>query len=372
MIDTMRFRQNSWITMTSKFWMLSSINKKIIVRTLSFQTLYCNMIKAILFLIMSRSRSWYLRRLMHWHFWISTTIRWRIEIYSLSYATMFFSCFSNSWFQRSLTSFCRANSSCCCFLRFALMSRMIREAFLILNLRRSFFSSKRSFFIHEKAFLIRWTLRQRTWKFRESFAIFLRDTISFWCDVSNRSSFFLLFSLYNSRLTRCARDFHMRRIFCACQWCWNRNRSCDVLSRTCRIQQQFCSVYRYDCISDNWSIVVRCNFWWIAHISSFQKLSTILRTVINSSFSRWRSRYEESNISFFFVWFFAIRSSFWWSSSSVNAHWFSTDTLWNSSDYFYRCVQSLSRWLARRKFDCESWSRRLFYESFLIASVKRF
>jgi hypothetical protein len=28
---------------------------------------------------------------------------------------MFFSCSSNSWFRRLLTSFCRANSSCCCF-----------------------------------------------------------------------------------------------------------------------------------------------------------------------------------------------------------------------------------------------------------------
>ncbi len=95
------------------------------------------------------------------------------------------------------------------------------------------------------------------------------------------------------------------------EWCWNRNRSCDVLSRTCRIRQQFCSAYRYDRIFDSWSIVIRCSFWWIAHISSFQKLSAILRTIVDSSFSRWRSRYEESNIFSFFVWLFAIRSSSW-------------------------------------------------------------
>jgi hypothetical protein len=141
--------------------MLSSINKKIIVRILSFRTLYCNMIKAILFFIKDRNRSLCLRRLMHWHFWISTTICWRIEIYSLNYATMFFSCSSNSWFRRSLTSFCRSSSSCCYFLRFALMSKMIWKTFLILNLRRSFFFSRRSFFIHEKAFSILWIFRQR-------------------------------------------------------------------------------------------------------------------------------------------------------------------------------------------------------------------
>ncbi len=129
MIDTKKFRQSFWITMTSKFWILSSINKKIIVRILSFRTLYYNMIKTILFFIMNRNRSLCLQRLMHWHFWISTTIRWRIKIYSLNYATIFFSCFSNSWFRRSFTSFCRANSSCCCFLRFALMSKMIKERF---------------------------------------------------------------------------------------------------------------------------------------------------------------------------------------------------------------------------------------------------
>ncbi len=260
---------------------------------------------------MSRHRSLCLRRLMHWHFWISTTICWRIEIYSLNYATMFFSCFSNSWFRRSFTSFCRASSSCCCSLQFALMSKMIRKTFLTLNLRRFFFFSKRSFFIHERAFLIRWTLRQRIWRFRESSAIFLRNTISFWCDVSNWFFFSLLFLFYNSRLTRCARDSRMRWIFYACRWCWDRNHSCDVLSRTCRIRQQFCNVYRYDRIFDSWSIVVKCNFWWIAHISSFQKLSATFRTIIDWSFSQWRSRYEESNISSFFVWFSAIRSSFW-------------------------------------------------------------
>jgi hypothetical protein len=252
------------------------------------------------------------------------------------------------------------------------MSRMIRETFLTLDLRRSFSSSKRSFFTHERAFLIRWTLRQRTWRFRESSAILLRNTVLFWCDVLNRFSSSLLFLLYSSKLTRCVRDFHMRRISCACKWCWDRNRSCDVLSRTCRIRQQFCSAYQYDRISDSWSIVVKCSFWWIAHISSFQKLSTILRTIVDSSFSRWRSRYEESNISFFFVWFSAIKSSSWWSDSNVNAYCFSADTLWNSSDCIHRCAQFLFRWLARRKFDCESWSRRLFYESSLIASVERF
>ncbi len=309
---------------------------------------------------------------MHWHFWASTTIRWRIEIYSLNYATMFFSCSSNSWFRRSLTNFCRANSSCCYSLRFALMSKMIRKTFLILNLRRFFFSSRRSFFIHERTSLIQWILRQRIWRFRESFTIFLRNTISFWCDVSNRFSFFLLFLFCNSRLTRCAHDSHMRRISCACRWCWNRNRSCDVLSRTYRIRQQFCNVYRCDRIFDNWSIVVKCNFWWIAYISSFQKFSTTFRTIIDSSFSRWWFRYEELNISFFLVWFSAIRSSFWWSNSNVNAHCFFANTLWNSSDCFHRCAQLLFRWLARRKFDYESWSRRLFCESFLIVFVKRF
>jgi hypothetical protein len=78
------------------------------------------------------------------------------------------------------------------------------------------------------------------------------------------------------------------------------------------------------------------------------------------------------NISFFLVWFSAIRSSFWWSNSNVNAHCFFANTLWNSSDCFHRCAQLLFRWLARRKFDYESWSRRLFCESFLIVFVKRF
>jgi hypothetical protein len=149
---------------------------------------------------------------------------------------MFFSCFSNSWFRRSFTNFCRANSSCCCSSRFALISKMIRKTFLILNLRRFFFFSKRSFFTHEKAFSISWILRQRIWRFRESFAIFLRDTISFWCDASNRFFSFLLFLFCNSRFTRCVHNLHMRRIFCVCRWCWNRNRLCDVLSRKCRIR----------------------------------------------------------------------------------------------------------------------------------------
>jgi hypothetical protein len=67
-----------------------------------------------------------------------------------------------------------------------------------------------------------------------------------------------------------------------------------------------------------------------------------------------------------------IKSSSWWSDSSVNAHCFSANTLWNSFDCFHRCAQFLLRWLSRRRFDYESWSRRLFYESFLIVFVKRF
>jgi hypothetical protein len=47
--------------------------------------------------------------------------------------------------------------------------------------------------------------------------------------------FFFLFLLCNSKFTRCVHDFYIRRIICACRWCWDRNRSCDVLSRMCRI-----------------------------------------------------------------------------------------------------------------------------------------
>ncbi len=76
-----------------------------------------------------------------------------------------------------------------------------------------------------------------------------------------KSIFFFFFLFRNSRFTQSVYDFHMRRIFCACRWCWDRNRSCDVFARTYRIRQQFCNVYRCDCIFDNWSIVVKCNFW---------------------------------------------------------------------------------------------------------------
>jgi hypothetical protein len=62
-----------------------------------------------------------------------------------------------------------------------------------------FLFSKRSFCIREKTFSILWTLWRRTWKLRESSAIFLRDTVLFWYGASGRFSSFLLFSLcYNS------------------------------------------------------------------------------------------------------------------------------------------------------------------------------
>ncbi len=113
-----------------------------------------------------------------------------------------------------------------------------------------FFSLKRSFFIREKTSSILWILWRRIWKFHESFAIFLRNTISFWYDALNWF-FSFFFSFCNSKFTRYVHDLHIRRIFCVCRWCWDRNRSFDAFSRMCHIWQQFCNVYQYNRIFKN-------------------------------------------------------------------------------------------------------------------------
>jgi hypothetical protein len=95
-------------------------------------------------------------------------------------------------------------------------------------------------------------------------------------------------------------------------------------------------------------------FWQLKHCRKMQFLMNrshffILKAFSNSSnnnrfviftmtISIWRIEYF-----FFFVWFSAIKSSSWWFNSSVNAHCFFANTLWNSSDYFHRCVQILFR-----------------------------
>jgi hypothetical protein len=148
---------------------------------------------------------------------------------------MLFSSSFNSWFRCSLTSFCRANSSCCYFLRFTLMSKMIRKTFLILNLRRFFFFQNDYFSFMKKRF--------RFYKFATTNLKISRIVCDFFAKYNLilmrrvKSIFFsFLFLLCNSKFTRCVHDFHIRRIFCVCRWCWNRNRSCNVFSRMCRIQ----------------------------------------------------------------------------------------------------------------------------------------
>ncbi len=124
-------------------------------------------------------------------------------------------------------------------------------------------------------------------------------------------------------------------------------------------------------------------FWQLKHCRKMQFLMNRSHFFISKAFSNSSNNNRfviftmtisiwKVEFFFFFVWFFAIRSFSWWSNLNVNAHCFSADTLWNSSNCFHRCAQFLFRWFARRKFDCESWWRRLFYESSLIDSVKRF
>jgi hypothetical protein len=84
---------------------------------------------------------------------------------------------------------------------------------LTLVLRRIFFSSRRSFFIHEKAFSILWILWRRTWRFRDLFANFLRSSISFEYDASNRFSFFF-FTLQFEIHAMCSRLSHASHFLC--------------------------------------------------------------------------------------------------------------------------------------------------------------
>ncbi len=106
------------------------------MRILSLRTLYCKMIKAFVFLIKSRSRSFDLSRLTRSH---SRTICLRIWIDSSNCDAMLFSCSSNSWSRYSLTSFCRENLSYCFSTRFVAKSMKIREKCLTSNAHFSFF-----------------------------------------------------------------------------------------------------------------------------------------------------------------------------------------------------------------------------------------
>jgi hypothetical protein len=136
------------------------------------------------------------------------------------------------------------------------------------------------------------------------------------------------------------------------------------------------------------TIILQClsicsYFWQLKHCRKMQFfmkrshsfISKIFNNFSNKSWfviftitiSMWRIEYF-----FFLVWLFAIKRLFWWSILSVNARCFFANTLWSSFDWSRRCAQFLLRWLERRRFEYESWSRRLFFKSFLIAFVKRF
>jgi hypothetical protein len=76
-----------------------------------------------------------------------------------------------------------------------------------------------------------------------------------------------------STIMRCAHDLRTFRTFYTFQWLTNRIRWCDVSWRIFRIRRQFDSVFLCVRIFDNWSIVVKCDFYKIVRISWFRRSS---------------------------------------------------------------------------------------------------
>jgi hypothetical protein len=138
--------------------MFLSTNNEIFVRILSLRTLYYKMIKAFVFFIKNRNRSFDLSRLTRSH---SRTICLRIWIDSSNCDAMFSSCSSNSWSHYSLTSFCFENLSYCFRTRFVAKSMKNWKEYLISNVRFFFFFDFDHFSFRENDFRVRDRDRER-------------------------------------------------------------------------------------------------------------------------------------------------------------------------------------------------------------------
>jgi hypothetical protein len=221
------------------------------------------MIKAFVFFIKNRNRSFDLSRLTRSH---SRMICLRIWIDSSNCDAMFFSCSSNSWSRYSLTSFCRASLSYCFLTRFVAKSIKIRKKCLI---------SDAHFFL----ILIIFHFEKAIFEFVIEIVndvvdelMTNRNTLKTICDSLTRynririrrTCFVFCFSFDAFcilTIMRCVHDFRTFRTFYIFQWLTNRIRWCDVSWRIFRIRQRFDSVFLCVRIFNSWSIVVKCSFW---------------------------------------------------------------------------------------------------------------
>jgi hypothetical protein len=300
--------------------MLLSVNKRIIVRTRSFRTLYCNIISEIVFLILQhrsrdRCRSYDLSLM---------SICLRIKIDSSIFSSSLFLYLTISWSRFRLTSLIRLNSWLCssrkrrdsmtiswklslwldwhCRSFFWWVRCSLASFFSFLSLRAFSFSRR---FVAQSSCSSSWSLQV------DSISISSRCKVSLFLLVFSSLSFFSSCVLCSWSLRSCDFSSHMQRIFCIVRLSSSYSHWFDEFSHTFRTWWAFDNILSRNRIDDNSCTAASCSSWWIFRITLSRSLRAVFRSTVDSSSARFRSSCAASSTSFSLSESSSITISFW-------------------------------------------------------------